>query len=119
MIKELRNEENLVQKGSKFIYSQIREVEMDFSDVNAVATRSKHEIDELNKTIKGQKKEIVRKRLFMAKNSKPFREAVKQAEKQFCQKCGLDFAQNKNERSSKTTKVYEVLCKKCAKKESD
>ena len=117
MIKELRNDETITKKGSKFIYSQVREVEMDFSDVNAVATRSKHEIDELSRTIKGQKQEIVRKRLFMAKNRKPFAEAVKLAEKQFCQKCGMDFAKEKNMKSSKTTKVYEVLCKNCAKKE--
>ena len=82
MIKELRNDETITKKGSKFIYSQVREVEMDFSDVNAVATRSKHEIDELSRTIKGQKQEIVRKRLFMAKNKKTFVEAVKLAEKQ-------------------------------------
>ena len=117
MIKELLNNETITKKGSKFIYSQVREVEMDYNDINAVATRSKHEIDELNKTIKGQRKEIVRKRLFMAKNRKPFEAAVKEAEKQFCNKCGMDFAKNKNERSSKTTKIYEVLCKKCAKKE--
>jgi len=118
MIKELLNNETITKKGSKFIYSQVREVEMDYNDINAVATRSKHEIDELNRTIKSQRQEILRKRKFLLKNSKVFNEAVKESELEFCNKCGMDFSKNKNMRSSKTTKIYEVLCKNCAKKEA-
>jgi hypothetical protein len=93
---------------------------MDYNDVLAVATRSKHEMDEIKNSMKAMKADLMRKNKFVGKNSTVFKKAQAIAEKQFCEKCGMDFAkkENKKMRSQKTTKIYKVLCKNCAKKET-
>ena len=121
MIKELKNEERVEQKGSKFVYTQERIVEMEFADVLAVATNSKANAEEMKRQIEQLKQERKRKQDFLTKNKKVIDLAQKEAEKQFCEKCGMDFAkkENKNMRSMKVSSIYKVLCKNCAKEVHD
>lgn len=121
MIKEIKNEEKIEQKGNKFLYIQERIVEMDFDDVLAVATKSKVKVEEIKNSIEGMKAESRRAQNFLQKNAKSIGAAKIEAEKQFCEKCGMNFKEkaNKKMKSSKTTKVYKVLCKNCAKTEND
>lgn len=118
MLKEKRNEESLDKFGKKYIYKQVREVEMDVEDILNIKTREKMNIDEAKQGLVTLKQKIRRSNDFLSKNKKLFEEAMKLSDTQFCEMCGMDFnlPVNKGMRSPKTKAPYKVICKNCAKK---
>jgi hypothetical protein len=119
MLKERKNEEKLEKNGNKYVYTQNREVEMDFDDVLQIQTREKMNIEEAKNGLTTLRTKIRKATDFLARNKSLFEEAKKISDQQFCEVCGMDFLlpANKDMKSSKTKKPYQVMCKNCAKKQ--
>ncbi len=119
MLKETKNEQSIQKRGNKFIYTSEREVELEADDILAMATRERVKIDEGTKTISNTKNIMRSANDFLSKHKKIIDEASKLNDKNFCEKCGMDFnlEVNKKNRSNKTKEPYKILCKNCAAKE--
>ena len=119
VLKEKKNEEEIIQEGDKFVYTQERRVDLEAEDLLQMATRERTKLDEHSKTLEHIRKDMKRINDFLSKNKKLI-EAAKTIESQrFCEKCGMDFSleANKNMKSPKTKEPYKYLCKNCAIKE--
>jgi len=119
MIKELKNEETIVRKGDKFIFTQIREIELAKDDLLSIATNNRMKVDSLKQEINQIKKNRENAVKFLVKNKRVIEEAKNMEELRYCEKCAMDFdiKENKKFRSQKVKAPYKALCRKCAEKE--
>ncbi len=101
--------EEIKKKGNKYVYYKEEEAEMDREDYLNLMQRQQLQIDEFRQQKKIINKEIKSKEEFLEKNKAIYAQAVKDAELQFCTKCGKNLGLEPKKRYKN-----QALCTNCA-----